>query len=235
MNKTLLSIALVGALGFTSVTQAVIIDDFTVNQGAQDSTNGSPVSGTPGDVDPGGPFTSRALSAERNDGTAFAGFVRVISNSPFGSLSVGSTSSVTGDLSLTWRTPSPGPLDLTAGGDDAFELVYDTSGSQQALIEIVLTDFTNGNSSAWQGSGLANATAGAVLRIPYADFAGFGGPAADLSEISEILVVFRVPTDSFLELQSIQTGLAPAAAPIPSSLALLGLGLIGMRRFRRRA
>jgi len=235
MNKTLLSITFIGALGFTAAAQAVTIDDFTVTQEAQDSlSDGNPVNGTPADVNPTGSFTSRVADANRTDTNPSAGFtaIKINTSTNPGFLLTNATANATGTLSVTWRGPST-TVDLTAGGDDAFELTYDSSGGV-ATVQVILSTNVS-DASTWQGSGLANAVAGDILRIPYADFVQFGTGPADLTDITEITVAFGMEADSFLELQSIQTGQVPAAAPIPSSLALLGLGLIGMRRFRRRA
>jgi hypothetical protein len=211
MTPKILAAAIAGLM-VSGAAQALLIDDFTVNQqvAAFASTDSNSVAAGLG--------TSRTLTAENTEGQTQA-FINTLVPSV---LDMSNTTTATGTVTVDWTGIAS--LDFTDGGlatglflaipnpiDNALDVTFTVNGSSAVAVS-----FPNGAS-------------GNDFFIP---FASFGDPS-QFDSVTTLTVSFTGPTAWDAGVDFIET--RPNPAPLPGTLLLMGAGLIGLgvRRARQ--
>ncbi len=203
---------------------AVLIDDFSVTRVIPAPGSGTDATGIGGE---------REASITQNTGTSSS--LDINSSKPGELLfaNAGGTATVT----LTYDGVGTGffaPTDFTAGGDNAFNLLVTNSDFANDITITVTSGAGANTSSLMQQNPILVASPTPFIF----DFASFVG-TADFTAIDSVVVSMtniNVNADiSFSFFETTYTNPPEFVVPEPGSLAILGLGLIGIAGYRCRA
>lgn len=239
-------LAIAAFLGWSMSAGAVVIDDFSVDQNSQpliDTTDdGSSVSSTTaigGGVDrfveiektgPALPDTGPATGTIKDctDDPLIPGLP------PAGTrcLSYSSDTGVIGRMTARWDFGTA--LDMTTGGDDTLALGINFADFG-SLLTITVT------SGASTSTLTPPATPGGIAGFPGQEveylYSSFSNPAL-FSSVDSLELAFTYPvasTDMEIRLLETRDNVPPPSVPVPGTVLLMGLALVGMRRFVRKS
>lgn len=224
-----------GALFSTSSAGAVLIDSFATNQGPLSVTpltgpltDGSSVSG--GGIIGGNRdlrlSTDSGPSPFSSNAEVLGGVAQLANNTQFSS-----------DLLFQWDGLDTDPdfvdftglggIDLTAGGDNAFEIGLVFDDLPASLMMTVHSMDGSSSSVTFPGTGLIFTEIS--IFIPYETFFG----SADFSNVGAIELLISSPLNGLdISFDYVQTGLAPV--PVPGAFLLMSSALLAFGLIRRR-
>jgi hypothetical protein len=231
MNKAKLAVAFATAgLLSVGIVHARTIDNFNEGDASVVVNTAAPDTGT--DTDTGLTATA-TIGSTRNifvdKTTGGVGTVNAASGEVIGGLlGLGNGPSTDSEITITWDNSGAGftPEDLTDGGtSEGFFLSFPTvTGIDNPLT----VEFTV-NSLAVGAKTFPDGSVGNDFFIPFSSFTN----QTELAAATRISVAFSGPTAWDAEVDFIET--RPQPAPVPGTLALLGIGLagLGVRRMKR--
>lgn len=221
-------VATVALLGVPFGATALMIDDFVVDQEVAIAI-GPPNPQSDGDT-AGSGLGTREIFLERTEG--FGAASADSNRSQEGAFSLSTGPGVVASAVLTYTDFGFGPttsIDVTDGGASLF---FEFS-VRSDLDAIVTVNFLSGGASSSAdfsvtGMGAAAGDAFQFLNVLLGDLVG----TADLENIDAISVLISGPAALDLQIGVLRTVETPV--PEPGTLALLGIGLIGLAHSSRR-
>jgi len=225
LTRNILPLALLGAFAAGSAQSAVLIDNFDV---APQTAFGLSAPGAPNTAaDPGAGLNIiggwRTIQVTAATGNVFA----TADTAPTpGAYSHSNPAGATGTSLITWDNAGSGlgGVDLTAGGATA--LILDITSIDQGNVTLTfsVTDLL-ANTSSISLNGLGVGLQGFL-------FSGFTG-SADFTQVDSISLEVAGGLASDLTLDLIGTN-TPPSVPEPASLALFGVGMLGLLASRKK-
>jgi hypothetical protein len=208
------------ALTLGSAQAGIVIDDFTNNQLVRDPATADPSSTVTGGAIVG---SSRDMTVDCNGGQ---GSLYAASNSVNPSILVmGHSGDATGIVTVQWNGIAD--LDFAGGGATGNFLSFTNP------IDHVLTvafDATDGSTHSTATRSFANGSQGPDFFLPFSIFSDLGVSAS----VNNFSATFTSPTANWdAGVDFIETRDVPV--PAPGVLALMTIGLTGLRISRRRA
>lgn len=122
--------------------------------------------------------------------------------------------------------------DFTAGGDDAIRFLVTNANANAISVQIDVTSAL-GSSTIFD----SGATAPGTLDLLYSSFTTTSGSGADFSALTSIIFTFVAPIafeDAAYNLVGTANTVPDIVISEPGTLAVLGLGMIGLAGYRRR-
>lgn len=229
MKNKLFGAAAAIALLVSSGANALIIDDFSVTQNVSPASAGVLETNSVTGSMIGGERTVTILNPTGTD-------TDVDINSPTAGemlLSHGINTATTQLIYDGVGTGGFSALNFEAGGDDAIQFIVTQADSFTVGIEVEVFSGT-GNSSTISHAGLS---APGTLNLLYSNFALATGTGADFTAVTAVQFTFTTTIgieDAAFDLVGTANTVPDIPISEPGTLAVLGLGMIGLAGFRRR-
>jgi hypothetical protein len=239
MNKLAVTFAGGAFLVASGAVNAAVIDDFNVSTAQVTHTvnNGTPIDTTTGST--GGPLANiiggtRGYSFTTRWGGGAGSNTGAFKINDFGdnTLTVDNATNVDSDLTITWDANGAGLggadlLDGT-GNANAYAMVLDVPSIDANGVTIL---FTITDTNANVATGTDTFTVPGQLFIPYADFSN--AINVDFASVSSIVMTLSGGASWDGAFRLIESSPTPSDVPVPGTLALIGLGLLGFGARRR--